>query len=939
MNELIKILLIEDNPGDALLIKEALKDSLYINTALFCAETLNEAFKFKDEEILLILLDLNLPDSDGIESVRNVRQFFPNAAIIVLTGLDDDEISLETLREGAQNYLNKGEITGKVLEKNIRFSLERHIINQKLWVADKALLQHQFILEKAQEMAHVGSWVYDIINDVVEISDETYRLLGLQKDNFDIKSNDFYSLVYEDDKQLLFDTMKSCIDNKNNFKLKHRIICKQGKLKWVNSQSEIFYDNNEKPIQIIGTIQDITEKKEAESKILKANRLYAFISSINQSIVHIKDEETLFNKVCNIAYDIGKFKVAWIGLLDKTKKRISLIDQKGLNKEDIHLFVDVLLENNGPTTNILKTGNYYCCNDVQKEFELENWKPFAKAQNINSGLIIPIKKGETIIGNFNLFAFETNFFDKEEIELLLDVTKNISFALELFEQTKKHQEIEVQIAINEQRFRALIEKNNDMITLSNSNGELIYGSPSIEKGLGYTANDLKNVKFMDFIHPDDISIFIEERKQIIGFKGKSFNCQHRLINKKGEYVWCDVTLTNMLGEPGIDAIVSNFRDVSEKKLFELQLQKSEAFNRGTLNALNSHIAVIDKNGFIIAVNDSWNKFSIENGDTILNRTGVGSNYFEVCENANKIDQNLGINVLQGIKDVLFEKREEFNLEYPCDSPTIKRWFTMRVLKFEGEEPMAVIAHLDITERKLAEIERIKITDDLIKRNTNLEQFSYIVSHNLRAPVANIIGLTNVAVDTNLELSMKNEIMESLSYSVNKLDDVITDLNIILNTKQKINEKKEVVLFSEIANDVQMSIENLIFQENVTLHFDFSEINEFLSIKSYFYSIFYNLISNSIKYHQPNIPPIIQIFSKLNKNKIELHFKDNGMGIDLTKKGDQVFGLYKRFHLNIDGKGMGLFMIKTQIESIGGKINIQSEINNGTTFIVEFDRYE
>ena len=246
---------------------------------------------------------------------------------------------------------------------------------------------------------------------------------------------------------------------------------------------------------------------------------------------------------------------------------------------------------------------------------------------------------------------------------------------------------------------------------------------------------------------------------------------------------------------------------------------------------------------------------------------------------------------------------------------------------------------DITERKNKELERIKITNDLIKRNKDLEQFSYIVSHNLRAPVANIIGLTNVAVDTNLELSMKNEIMESLSYSVNKLDDVITDLNIILNTKQKINEKKEVVLFSEIANDVQMSIENLIVQENVTLHCDFSEINEFLSIKSYFNSIFYNLISNSIKYHQPNIPPIIQIFSKLNKNKIELHFKDNGMGIDLTKKGDQVFGLYKRFHLNIDGKGMGLFMIKTQIESIGGKINIQSEINNGTTFIVEFDRYE
>jgi signal transduction histidine kinase len=111
----------------------------------------------------------------------------------------------------------------------------------------------------------------------------------------------------------------------------------------------------------------------------------------------------------------------------------------------------------------------------------------------------------------------------------------------------------------------------------------------------------------------------------------------------------------------------------------------------------------------------------------------------------------------------------------------------------------------------------------------------------------------------------------------------------------------------------------------------------LTLKSYMQSIFYNLISNSVKYRQPNLAPVIEIKSRKRQNKIELSFRDNCMGIDLTKNGDQVFGLYKRFHTNeIQGKGIGLFMVKTQVEAIGGTISVHSEVNKGTEFKIEFD---
>lgn len=246
------------------------------------------------------------------------------------------------------------------------------------------------------------------------------------------------------------------------------------------------------------------------------------------------------------------------------------------------------------------------------------------------------------------------------------------------------------------------------------------------------------------------------------------------------------------------------------------------------------------------------------------------------------------------------------------------------------------AVLNAIERNLAEKDKQTFLDDLIQRNKDLEQFAYIVSHNLRAPVANILGLSEIMQRKKLSGEDKFETMRGLSSSVKKLDDVIKDLNHILQVRFKVSEQKELILFSQLASDIHQSIKGHIEKEEAEFKWDFSEVDEFLTIKSYLHSIFYNLISNSLKYRQPDIPPIIEIRSRQVKDKIEVLFKDNGMGIDLKKKSAQVFGLYKRFHTHsAEGKGVGLYMVKTQVEILGGRISIESEINKGTTFKIEF----
>lgn len=243
---------------------------------------------------------------------------------------------------------------------------------------------------------------------------------------------------------------------------------------------------------------------------------------------------------------------------------------------------------------------------------------------------------------------------------------------------------------------------------------------------------------------------------------------------------------------------------------------------------------------------------------------------------------------------------------------------------------------DVTKTKEAELKEKKVTADLVQRNKDLEQFAYIVSHNLRSPVANIVGLASELREDNLDEAEKAYFIDALSASVSRLDNVITDLNNILQVSRNVNENKETVQFRALMEEIRSSMGTQLQEKHVTIHCDFTELEEIQTLKSYMHSIFYNLISNSVKFRRADADPHIDIKSYRTKHTTGLIFKDNGIGIDLERNGKYLFGLYKRFHPELaEGKGMGLYMVKTQVETLGGKVYVDSKINEGTTFRVEF----
>lgn len=242
---------------------------------------------------------------------------------------------------------------------------------------------------------------------------------------------------------------------------------------------------------------------------------------------------------------------------------------------------------------------------------------------------------------------------------------------------------------------------------------------------------------------------------------------------------------------------------------------------------------------------------------------------------------------------------------------------------------------DITEKKKIENEQNALTDELLKNNQDLQQFSFITSHNLRAPVANLLSLLSLYNKENPLDEFNQMLIEKFEEATNQLNQTLNDLVNVLVIKSNNNIERETIHFSDIFVEVKKNIDNLLNQQKGTIEADFSKVDTIQYNRIHLESIFLNMISNAIRYSSPDRKPVIKITSYKQDDWIVVDFADNGLGMDLKRYGDRLFGLYQRFHAHKEGKGLGLYMTRSQITAMGGKIEVESEPGAGTTFKIYF----
>lgn len=352
-------------------------------------------------------------------------------------------------------------------------------------------------------------------------------------------------------------------------------------------------------------------------------------------------------------------------------------------------------------------------------------------------------------------------------------------------------------------------------------------------------------------------------------------------------------------------------------------------NFNILDSITESMAVINSEGQIIFTNKAWRDFSAENrGDDAS--TGVNNNYLSTCEAVKGEETRMAMDAKTGIQQVIDRKFDKFELEYPCHSPTEKRWFILRVTQVLENPDLTLMAHINITNRKMAELEIEKNYKQSLILNERLQTTLQKIVHDIQNPLASIMGLINLSKSENDKESVR-EYLDLIGKGSANLRSFVKDT---LKHIASIGDVQAISM-EQIVTKYLETIPHLLNQNAIELKLDIQQDGNFYTNENELQSILSNLVSNAIKYSDPlKSNKFIALHFKSDENKGVLQVADNGLGI---KKEDIPKLMNRNYQVNqesSEGVGLGLFLVQKSIRNLEGFIKINSDIGVGTTFTIE-----
>ncbi|MBC7553821.1 MAG: PAS domain S-box protein [Taibaiella sp.] len=801
--------------------------------------------------------------------------------IIVAERISQDQLTTLVM-EGASDYVLKDSF--ERLPIAIMNAIEKYSLKADQEKFFNELITRKALMKDAERLAHFGSWKQDIGQNTIYWSDEKFRILGYEPGEVTPSWDNFFVKIHPEDLAFVKQTIKDTVANRNRQKYTFRVAPGKGGIKYIHSEIFITRNADLEVTQLNGFIRDISEHTEAEIKLVESEQKYRNLFENNPSPLWVVEIESK-------------------RLLDVNKAAIQLF---GYSREEFLSMTAFDIYSEEERRRLKE-------NDIVSPIDLNQKGVWKNVKKDGTALYVEVSTSDIIF---------------EDTNCLIVLSNDITDKLEAINQLK---ESEARL-ITSQRIAHIGSWEVDL-SKSGPTANAIKWTDESYRIFGFAPDEMEVTGpfFRSLVHPDDQHVMDDALKNALADDGQ-YIAEFRILLRDGTE-----RIVSELGEIIFDKaskrqlkITGTVQDITDRKRGEEMLLKSEANLRSIFENTETVYVLLDLNLKVVSFNQQASKFTLRHLDKEIKEGNDAAAYFTDA---------MQVQVKKSLRNALNGANLNFEVRFQEPDGGLK-WFYAHFhpVLGEGNKMLGVIMSLrDITERKGSELQEKKITSELIQRNKDLEQFAYIISHNLRAPVANIIGVSEALNDETIDEEERLFFIDGLKTSAKKLDGIITDLNRILQMKHEVTQNKELVQFSQIVKDIQFTIAGITEKEHYQLDYDFNEVDEMITLKSYIHSIFYNLISNSLKYKRPGTVPAMKITSHRTNNNTILIFRDNGLGIDLERNGDKLFGLYKRFHIDAaEGKGMGLYMVKTQVETLNGKISVKSKVNEGTEFIIEFE---
>ncbi|MFZ4457132.1 MAG: PAS domain S-box protein [Bacteroidales bacterium] len=432
--------------------------------------------------------------------------------------------------------------------------------------AEKEILKFKTIADQA----NYGVVLASLKGEFLYVNDAFAKMVGWEADDLIGKNS---SVVHNEEQAERVAEIISLMKSNKGFtseELYHTR--KDGSSFPTQMSSKVIFDENNVFQYLSATIIDISDRKIAEEKINKLDRLKTVTSNINEAIITEKNKESLLQKVCNIAIDSGKFQMAWIGQVEENSNLVKPFIHAGFENGYLSHIKPISIDKNapeshGPTGTALREKRLYVTNDIENDPVMALWKDEAIQRNYRSSIAFPLMQFDKIYGSFNIYSSQINFFNEEETELLVGVVNNISYALAAIESEHERKRVETDLL----KISQAVEQSPVMTIITGIEGKIQYANPALTKLTGYTKEELigQNPNVLSS-HEKTKHEYHELWKTITS--GKQWKGEFHNKKKNGELYWAGALISPIIDSKGkITHYVSVEEDITQRKLIEKEL--------------------------------------------------------------------------------------------------------------------------------------------------------------------------------------------------------------------------------------------------------------------------------------------------------------------------------------------------------------------------------
>ena len=411
--------------------------------------------------------------------------------------------------------------------------------------------------------------------------------------------------------------------------------------------------------------------------------------------------------------------------------------------------------------------------------------------------------------------------------------------------------------------------------------------------------------------------------------GSSWSEKLQIVTASGKEKWVIAAGKPLYKNGEYIGLIGTIQDVTNISESEIKTRESEKLLRTVVDNLPLNLYIKDLESRKILVNKAECSYmGFTNAEQLLGKSDFDLYDKKIAQLSRDEDlyvMNNGASILG--KETISVRKDG----------SVTHFLTSKIPLYDQHNEVYGLMgiSLDISDLKQKEAELRDLINVTSQQNKKLINFAHIVSHNLRSHTANFSMLLDFLVSEE-DPKEKNRIIHMLTEASDNLLETLDNLNEVVAINTNVNIEKVSVCLNERVKALEKTLSAYLINHNASIKNEIPEGTRVKVVPAYLDSILMNFLTNAVKYKHPERDPLIRLTARKNKNFLELAIEDNGLGIDLDKYGDKLFGMYKTFHSHKDARGIGLYITKNQIEAMNGKITASSEVGKGTIFKIYFD---